>query len=56
MFDKGNLRKGPSYHDDIVASIDYGNIMQIEEKRDHWLKVNKNGGIVGWIHEDMVWP
>ena len=56
MFDRGNLRSGPSYHDDIVASIDYGRIMQIEEKRGHWLKIYKDDGIVGWIHEDMVWP
>ena len=56
MFDKGNLRKGPSYHDDIVANIDYGKVMQVEEKQGRWLKVHKKDGVVGWIHKDMVWP
>jgi SH3-like domain-containing protein len=54
--DKVNLLSGPGYHNDIVANIDYGTVMQVEKKQDRWLKVYKRDGMVGWIHEDMVWP
>ena len=54
--EKGYLRKGPSYLVDIVADIDYGVIVQVEEYQGHWLKVFKKNGNDGWIHKDMVWP
>jgi SH3-like domain-containing protein len=55
-YNKGNLRKGPSHQDDIVANIDYVTLLQVIEKQQDWLKAYKKDGTVGWIHKDMVWP
>ena len=54
--DKVNLLKGPSHQFDIIDKIDYGTIMQVEKRRDLWVKVKSKDGVTGWIHKDMVWP
>ena len=54
--DKVKLRNGPGHLNDIVAQIDYGTIMHVEEKKGNWLRINNSNEVVGWIHEDKVWP
>jgi SH3-like domain-containing protein len=53
---KANLRRGPSLIDEIVAQLDYGAIMFIDETRGDWLKVSNPEGPVGWLHRIIVWP
>ena len=53
---RGNLRSGPSLNDEIVAYINYGTVLQIEEAQESWLKVTSNEGISGWIQKWTVWP
>jgi len=53
---KGNLRSGPSLTDEIVAKLDYGVVMFIDETRGDWLKVSNPEGLTGWLHRDVVWP
>jgi hypothetical protein len=36
--------------------MDYGTVLQVEEEQGPWLRVNKDDGIGGWIHEDKAWP
>jgi len=54
--DKVKLRHSPSHLSDIVAQVDYGTIMHVEEKKGNWLRINNSNEVVGWIHEDKVWP
>ena len=53
---KGNLRRGPSLIEGIVAKLDYGVIMFTDETRGDWLKVSNPEGVVGWLHHALVWP
>jgi len=53
---KGNLRRGPSLIEEIVAKLDYGTIMVIDETRGDWLQVSNSEGLVGWLHRAVVWP
>ena len=53
---KGNLRSGPSLRDDIVAKIDYGTVMRVEEMQENWVKVSSQDGLVGWLHKEVIWP
>jgi len=53
---KGNLRSGPSLIDEIVAKLDYGIVMFIDEKKGDWVKVSNPDGLSGWLHSDVVWP
>jgi SH3-like domain-containing protein len=53
---KGNLRSGPSLRDDIVAKIDYGTVMRVEEMQENWVKVSSQDGLAGWLHKEVIWP
>jgi SH3-like domain-containing protein len=53
---KGNLRSDPSLRDAIVAKLDYGMVMQVEERQDNWLKVKGGDSIAGWLHKEVIWP
>jgi SH3-like domain-containing protein len=53
---KGNLRSDPSLRDAISAKLDYGTVMQIENRQDNWIKVKGSDGLVGWLHQEVIWP
>jgi SH3-like domain-containing protein len=53
---KGNLRSGPSLRDEIIAKLDYGLVMFIDESRGDWVRVSNPEGLNGWLHHDVVWP
>jgi SH3-like domain-containing protein len=53
---KANLRSGPNLGDEIVAKIDYGMPMLVEEAKESWVKVMNTEGVIGWLHKDVVWP
>jgi len=53
---KGNLYSGPNPDEDIVADMNYGIIMQVEEVQGEWLKVMNADGVEGWLPQKSVWP
>ena len=53
---KGNLRSEPGINSEIVSKLDYGIVMLIKETRGEWVKVSNPEGIVGWLHNDVIWP
>jgi SH3-like domain-containing protein len=53
---KGNLRSEPGINSEIVSKLDYGIVMLIEETRGEWVKVSNPEGLVGWLHNDVIWP
>jgi SH3-like domain-containing protein len=53
---KGNLRNGPSLADEIVAKLDYGTVMRINDSRGAWLLVSGPDEAKGWVHDEVVWP
>ena len=53
---KGNLRSGPGLIDEIIAKLDYGVVMFIDDTLGDWVKVSNPEGLSGWLHRDVVWP
>ena len=53
---KGNLRSGPSLTDGIIAKLDYGLVMFIDETWGDWVRCSNPEGLSGWLHRDVVWP
>jgi SH3-like domain-containing protein len=53
---KGNLRSEPGINSEIVSKLDYGIVMIIEETRGEWVKVSNPEGLVGWLHNEVIWP
>ena len=53
---KGNLRSGPSLTDEIIAKLDYGTVMFLDETRGEWVQVSNPEGLVGWLHNEVIWP
>ena len=54
--DKGNLRRGPSFKEDVMAQLDHGKIMPVLERTGEWLKVSDFEGLTGWLHREDIWP
>ena len=53
---KGNLRSGPSLTDEIIAKLDYGTVMFLDETRGEWVQVSNSEGVAGWLHNEVIWP
>ena len=53
---KGNLRSGPGLTEGIIAKLDYGHVIFVDETWGDWLQVSNPAGLSGWLHRDVVWP
>jgi SH3-like domain-containing protein len=51
---KGNLRSGSSTTDEIIAKLDYGTILFLDETRGEWVQVSNPEGLVGWLHNEVI--
>jgi SH3-like domain-containing protein len=51
---KGNLRSGSSTTDEIIAKLDYGTILFLDETRGEWVQVSNPEGLVGWLHNELI--
>ena len=50
-----NIRSTPSLNASIVGTAYYGVVFSFLEKKDGWIKVRHDGGLVGWIKADLLW-
>ena len=51
----GELRDGPSFLGNVVATLNYGDRVQILEQRGAWYRAAKpDGSAQGWIHSSAV--
>jgi len=53
---KGNLRSEPRLTADIIAKLDYGMVMFLNEINGEWMQVSNPDGLVGWLHNEVIWP
>ena len=55
--DTANMRSGPGQGYDIIARAKKQVIFTPIDKEGNWIKVSyKNGMIVGWIYNTLLWP
>ena len=52
---EGPLRKSPSFMGQVVATLAYGERVNVLEKRPGWIKVSAGAGS-GWMHESALTP
>lgn len=50
-----NIRSSPSLNASIVGTAYYGVVFSVLEKKDGWIKVRHDSGLVGWIKSDLLW-
>jgi len=51
----GELRESPSFLGKVVATLNYGDRVVVEQQQGAWWKATaENGGASGWIHSSAV--
>jgi len=50
-----NMRSQPSVGSRIVGKVAYGNVLKTLERRQNWVKVQREGGLRGWIAKRLLW-
>lgn len=50
-----NIRSGPSTKKSIVGKAEYGTVLKVVTHSKGWVKVQQQGGHVGWIKQNLVW-
>lgn len=50
-----NLRSLPTTDSRIVGKVSYGDVLKTLERRESWVKVQREGGLRGWIAKRLLW-
>lgn len=50
-----NVRSKPSTGGRILGKAPYGEVLRTLEHRNNWVKVQRDGGLKGWIAKRLVW-
>jgi SH3-like domain-containing protein len=50
-----NVRSEPSTGSRILGRFAYGDILKTLERRTDWVKVQRQGGLRGWVAQKLLW-
>lgn len=50
-----NLRSAPGTRGRILGKADHGDVLRTLEHRNDWVKVQREGGLQGWIARRLLW-
>jgi SH3-like domain-containing protein len=50
-----NMRSAPSPRGRILGKTDQGEVLRTLEHRNDWVKVQREGGLKGWIARRLLW-
>lgn len=50
-----NVRSQPSTSSRIVGKVSYGDALKTLERRSGWIKIQRDGGLRGWISRNLLW-
>ncbi|MHB1248600.1 MAG: SH3 domain-containing protein [Polaromonas sp.] len=50
-----NIRRAPGTGSRILAKAEYGDVLRTLERRNNWVKVQREGGLKGWISRGLLW-
>lgn len=50
-----NMRSQPSTSSRIVGKVSYGDPVKTLERKSGWVKVQRDGGLRGWISRKLLW-
>lgn len=50
-----NVRSAPGTRSRILGKADHGEVLRTLEHRNDWVKVQREGGLKGWIARRLLW-
>jgi SH3-like domain-containing protein len=50
-----NMRSAPGTRSRILAKADHGEVLRTLEHRKDWVKVQREGGLKGWVARRLLW-
>lgn len=50
-----NLRSQPTLRGRIIAKLVYGDALRTLERKSGWVKVQREGGLRGWVARRLLW-
>lgn len=50
-----NMRSLPTTSSRIVGKVSYGDALKTLERKSGWVKVQRDGGLRGWISRKLLW-
>jgi SH3-like domain-containing protein len=50
-----NMRSAPGPRSRILAKADHGEVLRTLEHRKDWVRVQREGGLKGWIARRLLW-
>lgn len=50
-----NVRSQPTTSSRIVGKVSYGDALKTLERKSGWVKVQRDGGLRGWISRKLLW-
>lgn len=50
-----NLRSQPTTSSRIIGKFSYGDTLKTLERKSGWVKVQREGGLRGWISKHLLW-
>jgi len=50
-----NMRSQPTTSSRIVGKFSYGDTLRTLERRSGWVKVQRDGGLRGWVSRQLLW-
>jgi SH3-like domain-containing protein len=50
-----NIREKPLKNAVVVHTAERGAVFLITERRDRWVQVADDEGVIGWVHESLLW-
>lgn len=50
-----NLRSAPGTRSRILGKADHGEVLRTLEHRSDWVRVQREGGLKGWIARRLLW-
>lgn len=53
--DVANLRSKPTTSSRILAKLEYGDVLRTLERKKDWVKVKREGGLLGWVARRLLW-
>lgn len=52
---KANIRRGPGLQHRITGQAAYGELLRTREKRQDWVRIEREDGRTGWVARRLLW-
>lgn len=50
-----NVRSAPTTRSRVVGKLNYGDVLKTLERQTGWVKIQREGGLRGWVARQLLW-